>query len=125
MDRGNNKFNKERNKFKPNQLPPQYYAFNKKTRRFSPNMAYDPSQNPNLNQSEDFIPPAPYPFQNIYPNQTDLYGCINAIFNKELNRYECSECKYDFILLKKCRQKNFYRKRPVMLSALQVFLHLY
>ena len=90
MDRGNNKFNKERNKFNPNQLPPQFYAFNKKTRRFSPNMAYDPSQNPNLNQSEDFIPPAPYPFQNIYPNQMPIPQNKENLMKNALKMYNMS-----------------------------------
>ena len=90
MDRGNNKFNKERNKFNQNQLPPQFYAFNKKTRRFSPNMAYDPSQNPNLNQSEDFIPPAPYPFQNIYPNQMPIPQNKENLMKNALKMYNMS-----------------------------------
>ena len=68
MDRGNNKFNKDRNKFNPNQLPPQFYPHNKKTRRISPKIPYDQIQNPNLNQSDDLLPSAPYPQPLIYPN---------------------------------------------------------
>ena len=68
MDRGNNKFNKDRNKFNPNQLPPQFYPHNKKPRRISPKIPYDQIQNPNLNQSDDLLPSAPYPQPVIYPN---------------------------------------------------------
>ena len=68
MDRGNNKFNKDRNKFNPNQLLPQFYPHNKKPRRISPKIPYDQIQNPNLNQSDDLLPSAPYPQPVIYPN---------------------------------------------------------
>ena len=90
MDRGINKFNKDRNKFNPNQIPPQFYAFNKKGRRNSPTLTYDPNQNINLNQGDDFIPPAPYPLQNIYPNQIPMLQNKENFMKNALKMYNYS-----------------------------------
>ena len=72
MDKGNNKFNKARNKFNINQINPLNFPHNKRAIRNYPIMSYDPNQNPNLIQNEEFPPSAPYPMQNIYPMQMPI-----------------------------------------------------
>ena len=72
MDKGNNKFNKVRNKFNPNQNNPLNFPHNKNIKRNYPIMPYDPNQNPGLIPNEEFLPSAPYPMQGIYPMQMPI-----------------------------------------------------
>ena len=34
---------------------------------------------------------------NSDPSQTNLYGCAKANYNEKENKYECTECKYEYI----------------------------
>ena len=66
MDKNNNKFNKERNKFNMNQINFQNYPYNKRSKRNFQPIPYDPSQIENINQSEEYSPSPPYNIPNMY-----------------------------------------------------------
>ena len=81
MDKSNNKFNKDRNKFNMNQIPNQNFPHGKRIKRNFQMMPYDQSQNPNLIQNEEFNPTAPYLNQNMYQMQMPIQNNDNFMKN--------------------------------------------
>ena len=81
MDKSNNKFNKDRNKFNMNQIPNQNFPHGKRIKRNFQMMPYEQSQNPNLIQNEEFNPTAPYLNQNMYQMQMPIQNNENFMKN--------------------------------------------
>ena len=95
MDKGNNKFNKVRNKFNPNQNNPLNFPHNKNTKRNYPIMPYDPNQNPGLIPNEEFLPSAPYPMQGIYPMKMPIPQNKENFLKNAFKAYYLNQKKYN------------------------------
>ena len=72
MDKNNNKFNKERNKFNLNPMNVQNYPYNKPLKRNFQQIPYDPNQIQNIPQNDEYSTNPPYPLTNIYPMQMPI-----------------------------------------------------
>mgnify|MGYP002625676354 FL=1 len=95
MDKGNNKFNKFRNKFNPNQNNPLNFPHNKNIKRNYPMMPYDPNQNPGLIPNEEFPPSAPYPMQTLYPMQMPIPQNKETFLKNAFKAYYLNQKKYN------------------------------
>ena len=72
MDKNNNKFNKERNKFNLNPMNVQNYPYNKPLKRNFQQIPYEPNQIQNIPQNDEYSTNPPYPLTNIYPMQMPI-----------------------------------------------------